>query len=42
MHFSEIIKVQFGKKMPYIALCFVLFFFNYCSLEYPNFLFGSQ
>ena len=26
MHFSEIINLQFGKKMPYIALYFAVFF----------------
>ena len=25
MHFSEIIKLQFGEKMPYIALYFTAF-----------------
>ena len=25
MHFSEIIKLQFGNKMPYIALYFTVF-----------------
>ena len=51
MHFSEIIKLQFGKKTSYIALCFSVFFFlkNNCCLiistKYmvtPNFLFGFQ
>ena len=31
MHFSEIIKLQFGKKAPYIALYFATFE-NNCSL----------
>ena len=31
MHFSEIIKLQFGKKMPYTALYFTAFK-NICCL----------
>ena len=48
MHFSEIIKLQFGKKIPYIALYFTAFW-NICPLIIskkcvvtPNFLFGFQ
>ena len=49
--FSEIIKLQCGKKTPYIALYFAAFFgflelllFNYLRKMrgYPNFLFGFQ
>ena len=28
MHFSEIIKLQYGKKTPYIALYLTVFFFR--------------
>ena len=48
MHFSEIIKLQFGKKIPYIALYFGAFKRYYCLIIYekcvvtPNFLFGFQ
>ena len=50
MHFSEIIKLQFGKKTPYIILlCFFSPFLEYCCLIIskkcavnPNFLFGFQ
>ena len=46
MHFSEIIKVQFGKKMPYMALYFTVFLNNCCLIiskkcvVTPNFLSG--
>ena len=49
MLFSEIIKLQFGKKTPYIALYFTAFSNNYCCLFVSkkcmvtlNFLFGFQ
>ena len=48
MHFSEIIKLQCGKKAPYIALYFAAFWNNCClviSEKYvatPNVLFGFQ
>ena len=32
MHFSKIIKLQFGKKTPYIALYFTAFSNNCCLL----------
>ena len=34
MHFSEIIKLQYGKR-PYIALFFTAFF-DYCRLMIPK------
>ena len=48
MHFSEIIKLQFGKKTPYIALYFAAFENNCClviskkCVVTPNFLLGFQ
>ena len=33
MHFSEIIKLPFGKKMPNIALYLTLFFIIFASLS---------
>ena len=48
MHFWEIIKLQFEKKMPYIALYLKLFtniihelIFEKCVVT-PTFLFGFQ
>ena len=48
MYFTEIIKLQFGKIMPYIALYFTAFL-DYCCLIIsekcvvtPNSLFGFQ
>ena len=48
MHFSDIIKLQFMKKIPYIALYFGAFWRYYCliisekRMVTPNFLFGFQ
>ena len=48
MHFSEIIKLQFGKKTGYIALYFAAFLNNCCLIiskkcvATPNFLSGFQ
>ena len=45
MHFSEIIKLQFGKQMPYITLYFTAFQNNCCLIiskkmrGYPQFSF---
>ena len=46
--FLEIIKLQFGKKTPYIALYFAVFLNDWClviskkCVVTPNFLFGFQ
>ena len=47
MHFSEIIKLQFWKKMPYIALYFTVFLVEHFIISKkcvvtPNFLFGFK
>ena len=36
MRFSEIIKLQFGKKMPYVALYFTAFWIIVAQLSLKN------